>query len=281
MKWLALVVMGWSSVVAADPSKADALALVDAWAKAQNAGNFDAYVALYSSKFVGIKRTSNGGSARYSLTAWKADRKKMFKVKQEVAAESATIVIKDDTATVQLTQRYKSGAYADHGDKALVLTADKTGALHITREELFYSASGWDDSAGNTFDVKEMTSPITVKIREDAQDLKHVGDCGSVSYTLVLTDAKKKKEELEVGGGFVSIDTASETFTPDLSDNTDLHFGGWCAGGGDYYKVIKNGDALVVRYEGVDEDSDRDHPAPPPTWETRLTIVLPAGAKVR
>jgi ketosteroid isomerase-like protein len=276
-----LVVVGVGSIASAEPTKAEALAVVDAWAAAQNAGDAAAYNALYAPKFVGIKRTSTGGSARFSRAQWQTDRKKMFKIKQEVAAENPTVSIKNDKATVQVTQRYRSGAYADHGDKLLVLVADKTGALQIVREELLYSAEGWDDGSGNDFDVKEMVSPITVTVREAAQDPKHVGDCGSVSYTLVLSDAKKKKEELDIGGGFVAIDTAVVTFTPDMSNDENQQFGGWCAGGGDYYKVIKNGDALVVRYKGVDEDSDPEHPAPPPAWETRLTVVLPAGARVK
>ena len=282
---IVLALAAISTTAAADPTKDDALAVVDAWVKAQNAGDLAAYGALYDAKFVGIKRTNDGGSKTYSLATWKADRKKMFKVAQKVAAEGVSVVIKDGKVTVELTQRYQAGGYADHGDKELVMKAGTGGKLAIVREEMLYSAPGWQSDPKAEFDASALASPITATVKQDATDPSHVDDCGSVSYTLVLVDAKGKKLTTDVGSGVIMIDKAHDTMAADPTADKLFEFGQWCAGGADYYQIVKNGDSLVVRYKGEDEGgdpSDPDDPAnAPATWETRLTVKLPAGAKVK
>ncbi len=67
------------------------LARADPQRDAQNQGDFAAYAALYDAKFVGIRRTSDGGEKKMKWKAWKADRKKMFKGKQEVAADDVKV----------------------------------------------------------------------------------------------------------------------------------------------------------------------------------------------
>jgi hypothetical protein len=258
------------------PTKDQALATLDAWVKAQNDGDFDAYGKLYDARFVGIKRTSDGGSTKFTLGKWKADRKKMFKNPQKVAADAPSVVIKDNKVTIDFVQRYQSGRYADHGDKELVLVAGAGGALAIAREEMLYSAPGWTADPKAEVDLSALASPITLTVRQQGQP-EDVGGCGGVSYTLELVDAKKVKKSVDIGSGFVSIDKATEQMSAAAGDQL-FEFGEWCAGGADYYQIVRNGDALVVRHKAEDEGSP-DEPAPTPTWETELTIKLAAGAK--
>ena len=281
----ALVIVCTAATAHADPpapTKDAALAVVTAWVKAQNDGDFAAYGALYDNAFVGIKRTNDGGSKKFTLASWKADRKKMFKVAQKVAAENPSVVIKDGKATVELTQRYQAGGYADHGDKELVLAPGRSGALAIVREEMLYSAPGWTPDPKAEFDASALASPITAVVKQDASDPHHVDDCGSVSYTLELTDANKRKLTTDIGSGVIMIDKAHDTMAADATADKLFEFGQWCAGGADYYQIVKNGDSLVVRYKAEDEGSgDPDDPTPAPTWDTRLTVKLAPGVKIK
>jgi hypothetical protein len=289
MKQAALVALALASSIAlgataasADPapSKDDATAVLNAWVKAQNDGDFNAYGALYDASFVGIKRTTDGGEKKFTLAKWKDDRKKMFKAPQKVAAEGASVVVKDGKATIEFTQRYQSGGYADHGDKELVLVA-KAGKLSIAREEMLYSAPGWNADPKAELDATTLTSPITAKVRQVAADPSAAGgDCSSATYTLELTDANKHKLSTDVGSGVIMIDSA--TVVMDAAPKADklFEFGAWCAGGADYYQIVKDGDALVVRYKAEDE-GDGEHPAPEFSWETRLTVKLPAKAVIK
>jgi hypothetical protein len=258
------------------PTKDQALAALTAWVDAQNHGDFASYTRLYDPRFVGIKRTSDGGSTRFTLGKWKADRKKMFKNPQKVAADAPSVVIKDGKVTIDFVQRYQSGRYADHGDKELVLVAGAGGALAIAREEMLYSAPGWTADPAAELDLGALASPITLTVRQQGQP-EDVGGCGGVTYTLELVDAKHAKKEVDIGSGFVSIDKATEETAASTGDKL-FEFGEWCAGGADFYQIVRNGDALVVRHKAEDEGSP-DEPAPPPTWETELTIKLASGAR--
>jgi hypothetical protein len=279
MKLAILLVLALSATAAADPSKQDALDVVDKWVKAQNDGDFTAYGALYDAKFVGIKRTNDGGSKSFTLAKWKADRKKMFKATQKVAADQPTVLVKGNQATLKFVQRYQTGSYADHGDKALVLRTGSDGVLKIVREEMLYSAPGWDADPKAEVDASALASPITVKVRETS-DPAQVGDCGTVFYTLELTDAKGKKMKQDIGGGVISVEQASGVDDADTSGDKLFKLGEWCAGGADYYEIVHNGDAIVVRYKGEDEPPP-DEAYEPPTWNTQLTVKLPAGAKLK
>jgi hypothetical protein len=267
---------------AAAPTKGDALAVVDAWVKAQNDGDFAAYGALYDTSFVGIKRTNDGGSKTYTLDKWKADRKKMFKGAQKVAAEGASVVIKDGKATVELTQRYQAGGYADHGDKELVLKPGASGTLAIVREEMLYSAPGSKADPAMEFDATALGSPITVTVVQLAQDPSQVDNgCGTVTYTLGLVDANHRKLSTDIGSGVITLEDVKLEMKADPKADKLFKFGNWCAGGADYYEIVKNGDSLVVRYKGEDEGDPNDPDFVEPGWETRLTIKLPAKATIR
>jgi hypothetical protein len=263
------------------PTKDDALAALTAWVKAQTDGDFTAYGALYDAKFVGIKRTSDGGQNKFTLVKWKADRKKMFKNPQKVAADGASVVIKDGKVLVDFVQRYQQGSYADHGDKELVLKAGAGGKLAIVREEMLYSAPGWDADPKAELDASALASPITAKVRQVAADATHLDDCGGVSYTLELTDAHKKKLSMDIGSGVIMVEKATDVIDADPTADKLFEFGQWCAGGADYYQIVKSGDSLVVRYKGEDEGGGEDDPAPAATWDTRLTVKVPAGAKLK
>jgi ketosteroid isomerase-like protein len=260
---------------ASPPTKDAALATLDAWVKAQNAGDLAAYAALYDAKFVGIKRTSNGQEKKLTLAKWKADRAKMFKGAQKVAAEDARVAIKGDDATITFVQRYQGGAYADHGDKELKLHASAAGGLAIIREEMLYSAPGWTADPQAEIDASALVSPIRARVRQQAR-AEDVGGCGSVAYTLELTDARGKKQTADLGGGFVPIEHAIEMIDADVTAPPLFKFGEYCAAGADYYEIKQSGDALIVRYQGTDET---DTETPP--WETRLTVRLAAGAKIK
>jgi hypothetical protein len=264
----------------AAPTKDAALALLNDWVKAQNDGDFTAYGGLYDTAFVGIKRTNDGGEKKLTLAKWKVDRQKMFKAPQKVAADSPSVIIKDGRATIDFTQRYQSGGYADHGDKELVVIA-KAGKLAIAREEMLYSAPGWSADPKAELDASALASPITAKVRQVAADPSMVGgDCASVTYTLELTDAHKRKLSTDVGSGTVMIDKAVVLIDADTKADKMFEFGAYCAGGADYYQIVKDGDALVVRYQSEDEGSE-DEPGGKSPWETRLTVKLPAKATIK
>jgi hypothetical protein len=266
-------------VAAAD--KTAALAVVDAWVKAQNDGDFAAYGALYDASFVGVKRTNDGGQKTFTLDKWKADRKKMFKAKQKVVAENASVAAAGGRVTVGFVQRYQAGAYADHGDKSLVLAPGKDGALRIVREEMLYSAPGWTADPKAELDASALVSPITVRVVQEASDpdaIDKCGDdtcCGEVEYTLVLTDAKGKTLKADFGAGLVPVEHKIEEIAPDKGD-TLFEIGEACGEVEADYRIVRDGDALVVRSNFLGEEAKQDKP-----WTTELTIKVPAGATIK
>jgi len=134
----------------------EALTLLDAWVKAQNAGDQAAYFAMYEPKhFKGVKRTSNGKATRFDFSGWKTDRGRMFAHHPAVAAESAEVTtwlesaanLKHGVSVIRFTQRWKTEKYADHGIKVLHVWRGPDGAQHIIYEDLLNAEPGWDDSA--------------------------------------------------------------------------------------------------------------------------------------
>ena len=151
-------------------ARTDALALLERWAAAQRALDFDAYIALYEpSTFRGVKRTSKGGVRDLDLAGWRADRKRMFDRKFEIAVEPLGVEtwldqgskLKRGMSIVRFTQRWKSASYADHGVKVLHAWRAPDGALRITYEDLLNSEPGWDLAAGTAIaiDLPVPTSP--------------------------------------------------------------------------------------------------------------------------
>jgi hypothetical protein len=118
-------------------ASAEARALVDAWAQAQNRGDFAAYQALYAQRFGGIRR-SGARTVRLDRKGWMRDRERMFKKKMEVAVEDLEIRAQRRSARVKLTQRFAQGTYKDVGPKALLLVREN-GGLRIAREEMLAS----------------------------------------------------------------------------------------------------------------------------------------------
>jgi hypothetical protein len=136
-------------------SRTDALALLDRWVAAQTALEFDAYIAMYEPRtFRGVKRTAKGGVS--DLAGWRADRKRMFDRKFEIAVEPLGIEtwldpgskLKRGMSIVRFTQRWKSARYADHGVKVLHAWRSPDGKLLITYEDLLNSEAGWEDAVG-------------------------------------------------------------------------------------------------------------------------------------
>jgi hypothetical protein len=257
-------------------NESDAKALLDSWLAAQQGGDFAAYSALYAKKFVGIRRTPDGGEKKMKLKAWKADRKKMFKHTMEVAADKPVVKATKTGATVQFLQRWKSGKFADHGTKVLVLAYDKDGTtLQILKEELLSSTPGWEDDPSTTVDATALVAPITVKVLMEGINPNE--GCTDVSYVLYLKDKKGHTVSREIGGGFIPTEDGMKTTEPVAPGDDPLYtMGAWCAGGEDDYQVVKSGDALVLRYKGLDEGE-----APDMDWTTVATVQLPEGAKIK
>jgi hypothetical protein len=271
---IVLVLVALSSPAFAD-SESDAKAVLDSWLAAQNGGDFAAYSTLYAKTFVGIRRTSDGGEKKMKWKAWKADRKKMFKKKMEVAADNPKVKAGDTGATITFMQRWKGGGYADHGTKVLVVGYGKDGTMRITKEELLSSTPGWEDDPSTTLDATDLVSPITVKVLMEGINPNE--GCTDVSYVLYLKDKKGHAHAREIGGGFIPTEDGMKTTEPvGVGDDPLYAMGAWCAGGEDDYQVVHSGDALVLRYKGLDEGE-----APDMDWTTVATVQLPPGAKLR
>lgn len=121
-------------------------ALVDAWLKAQNEGDFAAYEALYATRFTGTKRIGPR-TFKYDRAGWVKDRGRMFKNKMHVSAEGLKVSASSKTAVVQFTQTWASGKFKDVGSKQLIVVPDG-GALKIGREEMLSSSVVGADTEG-------------------------------------------------------------------------------------------------------------------------------------
>ncbi len=118
-------------------AEADVRALVDAWLRAQNGGDFAAYEALYAPRFTGIRR-SGPRVRRFDRAGWVADRQAMFRTAMQVAARDVAVDTSAGVATVRLTQEYTQGTYHDVGRKEIVVIR-AGAALQIAREEMLES----------------------------------------------------------------------------------------------------------------------------------------------
>lgn len=116
--------------------EAAAQLLVD-WEKAQDTGNFEAYQALYASKFTGVKRVGHRAST-FDREGWMVDRGRMFQNEMKVTVEEPEVVVTGATAVIRLTQRWESQDFADVGTKVLVVQQEG-GAAKIVREEMLES----------------------------------------------------------------------------------------------------------------------------------------------
>jgi hypothetical protein len=127
-----------AGVLAAEPSgEAAVRSTLDSWLTAQNQGKFEAYAALYASKFSGIKR-SGPRARRMAREAWLVDRKSMFKKKMKVEMSNLVISLAASAANVSFTQRWASGTYKDEGPKRMLLVLEGN-QYRIAQEEMLTS----------------------------------------------------------------------------------------------------------------------------------------------
>ncbi|RLB49642.1 MAG: hypothetical protein DRJ42_20580 [Deltaproteobacteria bacterium] len=108
--------------------------LLDAWLAAQNAGDFDAYSALYGDRFEGVKR-SGERTYHYAREPWLDDRRRMFARPMQVSAEDVRIARVAKGAVISFEQHWSAATYQDVGPKNLIVVEER-GELRIGREEM-------------------------------------------------------------------------------------------------------------------------------------------------
>ncbi len=142
----------------AAPIVAQATAFLATWTDTQKKLDFAAYAALYEPRtFRGVKRTTGGKLTEYDFAGWSRDRQRMFAKKFEVATELLGVdtwldegsKLKRDMVVIRFLQRWRAGAYADHGVKVLHVWRDPKGAMKITYEDLLNSEPGWERVAAD------------------------------------------------------------------------------------------------------------------------------------
>ena len=84
---------------------AEVRAVIDAWLRAQNEGDFAAYERLYAPRFTGIRR-SGPRERRFDRAGWIADRQAMFRASMQVATRDVTVDPGAGVAMVRLTQEF-------------------------------------------------------------------------------------------------------------------------------------------------------------------------------
>lgn len=118
-------------------AETDVDALLAAWLKAQNGGDFESYKALYADGFTGVLRV--GAKAKHlDRAGWFESRAKMFKRKMTVAADGITLELSPTRATVTFVQHFELGTFRDVGPKRIVLLPSRAG-LRIISEEMLES----------------------------------------------------------------------------------------------------------------------------------------------
>jgi len=114
--------------------------LLDEWLRAQNAGDFPAYEALYAERFTGIKRVGER-EQRFDRAGWVEDRKALFQRASSVSIDDVRVSATEASAVALFTQSWSSANFRDVGQKQLVLTTER-GALRIASEEMKNSDVG-------------------------------------------------------------------------------------------------------------------------------------------
>ncbi len=107
------------------------------WLASQNNSDYEAYSALYATKFEGVKRVGSK-AYHYNQKKWLKDRARMFRKKVTVEADDIKVLASPKVVIVQFTQTWASGSYKDVGPKQLVLFKEKD-QLQIAKEEMMSS----------------------------------------------------------------------------------------------------------------------------------------------
>jgi hypothetical protein len=125
------------------------------WFEAQNTGTYSKYAAMYSKRFIGIRR-SGSETHKFDYDAWLRERKRMFRKKMIVSGGVLEIKLSDTKALIKFEQTWESSTYKDEGVK-LINLAIENGKLKIVREELlsskFISAIDVEDSEISTVTI--------------------------------------------------------------------------------------------------------------------------------
>lgn len=253
--------------------------LIERWLAAQNEGDFERYAALYAPEFKGVRRTATGTPKEFDLEGWKADRKKMFEKKMEVAADGITIA-PDKTSgvtVVTFTQRWRTGKYADHGQKVIKLRADADGAHRIIVEDMRTSTSGWEDARVKAVDLTSMVSPLTMRVFVDRRFPENQsGDCVSAKVEIQIEDAKQRREIIPVGPVTgLMLDDHVHKRAPLLPSKKGRYqdLGSWCGGLQAGWRIEKDGDFII----GTDIWTDEVTGYGRQRW---VLANLPAGADI-
>lgn len=269
--------------------------LLATWCAAQGKGDAAAYFALYEpATFKGTKRVREGGEKTYTFAAWKTDREKMLKGKPTVVADAPTFetwhagALPANTARATFTQRWRLGRYEDHGKKTLTLVRRADGSYGITGEDMLTSSAGFDDAPDGGLvakerDLRAWTSPFVARLAYEALPGKAPAEGMSPPRHLVLTvtDAAGKKEVVEL----FREETTDRPVTlgpirPKAQKGVLFQEGFWWAGSGDYFRVVLDGERLVVKYKTEGETGPDDPPPPEALFEDQVRIALPPGAVV-
>ena len=166
--------------------KEDVQGLLRAWLQAQNQGDFEAYSALYASRFYGVKR-SGPRTYRYAREDWLQDRQRMFRKQVTVQADDVRITSASSTAEIRFIQTWASGSYKDVGPKQLVVVREGE-QLRLAREEMLGSKiidessprAGLGDPGQFLF-VEDMEGSLWVLLEQDADEAWGLGQPRLVS----------------------------------------------------------------------------------------------------
>ncbi len=170
--------------------RADVDALLSTWLGAQNTGDFDAYAALYATRFGGVRRTARA-AFRLDHDGWIADRRRIFGRRMHVEANDVEVVLTATTVLVHLQQRWESGGYAEEGEKRMVLVRER-GALRISSEEMVaaHTVPAGTASVGEVLPALDAESSTLIVLGEALGGGEGAPrSAGSEAYFIAVRDA--------------------------------------------------------------------------------------------
>jgi hypothetical protein len=177
---------------------------------------------------------------------------------------------------VTFTQRWRTGKYADHGQKVMKLRADDDGVHRIIVEDMRTSTSGWEDARVKAADLTAMVSPLTIRVFVDRRMPKDwIGDCAGGKMELVIEDSTGRKETIEVGSVTGMNDEGARSKKALRASKKGRYEdpGEFCGGLQAGWRVEKDGDFIIGTESWVDEVTGYGRQR----W---VLANLPAGAEV-